>query len=189
MPVGRITLFDNNDSFTRNLEHLLAASTGARVRIEPYAALRRARDAGGAPWRDLLDADLLVISPGPGAPDEYPAYAALSECGCPVLGICLGMQIINEFCGGSTVRLHPCVHGRAEAIRFQGGVQRVARYHSLGVDRLGRGLRVTLRTEHGVVMALEHEERPWLGYQFHPESFLTGNGGFWIRHALERLYV
>ena len=172
----RILLYDNNDSFTHNLEHLLAACTGADIVVRPYAE-------AGRPGQ----ADLVVISPGPGAPGEYPLYGPLLDAGRPVLGICLGMQIINNHFGGRTGRLAGCVHGRAEHIDFLGQRVAVARYHSLAVTRLGKGLRVTARNDTGVPMALQHESLPLLGYQFHPESFLTKTGARFIEHALESL--
>ncbi len=180
----RILLVDNEDSFTRNLEHLLAATVGRAPEVLPYARFQA----------DLAaECDMLVISPGPGHPREYPAYAPLfadreqGEADTPVLGVCLGMQIINECFGGRTERLPGCVHGRAEDIGFLDRRERVARYHSLHISRLGHGLEAFAATDNGMLMALRHGSRPFLGYQFHPESFLTGNGEVFIRHALREL--
>ncbi|EGJ49475.1 aminodeoxychorismate/anthranilate synthase component II [Desulfocurvibacter africanus] len=180
----RILLVDNEDSFTRNLEHLLAVTTGRAPKVLPYALFQTDLTA---------ECDMLVISPGPGHPREYPAYAQLftsreqGQPDTPVLGVCLGMQIINECLGGRTQRLHGCVHGKAEEIDFLGRRERVARYHSLHVTKLGDGLEALAATDKGVAMALRHRHRPFLGYQFHPESFLTENGEAFIRHALREL--
>ncbi|GFM38484.1 aminodeoxychorismate/anthranilate synthase component II [Desulfovibrio psychrotolerans] len=153
----RILLADNNDSFTRNLEHLLVAATGGQVQVVPYARLRDIRRNGGPDcWPDSWPEsrtgtrpDLVVISPGPGHPREYPAYADIIDSGVPVLGICMGMQVLNHHFGGETARLpaHPQngaggVHGKQARIVMEGRGRRVARYHSLHCSRLGQGLRV-----------------------------------------------
>lgn len=175
----RILLIDNNDSFTRNLEHLLVSAIGeAVVHVEPYARLDALAPA---------EADLVVISPGPGAPSDYPGYERVTAAGRPVLGICLGMQILNALRGGDTGRLEGCVHGKTDVIAWQGEPLTVARYHSLAVTRLGRGLEVLAENDHGVPMALGSRPDRLLGYQFHPESFLTPDGGRFIHDGLDYL--
>lgn len=174
-----VLLIDNNDSFTRNLEHLLdSAIAGAEVVVQPYAALNSL---------DLVWPDLIVISPGPGAPADYSGYARVFEAGRPVLGICLGMQIMNEFCGGTTGRLPGCVHGKTDVIVWQGREHVVARYHSLYVTRLGAGLSLLAENSDAVPMCLGSAADRLLGFQFHPESFLTPDGGAFIVDALEFL--
>ncbi|QJB55997.1 aminodeoxychorismate/anthranilate synthase component II [Pseudodesulfovibrio sp. zrk46] len=174
-----ILLIDNNDSFTRNLEHLLvSAIKGAEVVVEPYTRL---------PQLDLTAADLIVVSPGPGTPAEYPGYERVFESGKPVLGICLGMQIMNEHHGGETGRLPGCVHGKTDEIDWLGEQQTVARYHSLCVTKVGDGLEVMARNDQDVVMCLGSRDHRAIGYQFHPESFLTSNGGRFIRDAIAYL--
>lgn len=176
----KLLLVDNEDSFTRILEHLLATVTGAAPKVLPYAAFT---------MRAARAADLVVVSPGPGHPADYPAYEPLVTAtdGPPVLGVCLGMQIINHFLGGEVAPLPGCVHGRASEIAFAGRRLRVARYHSLHLSRLAQGLVVEAATDEGVIMAVRHETRPLLGYQFHPESFLTESPEIFIRHACARL--
>jgi para-aminobenzoate synthetase component 2 len=180
----RLLLADNNDSFTRNLEHLLAGATASIPQVVPYGALK-----------DIVPEryDCIVISPGPGHPREYPDYARFLESGVPVLGICMGMQILNCHFGGTTCRLPASMggaHGKQGDILMEDTVCTVARSHSLHCDTVGEGLRITatLREQNPegppVVMALQHESRPLMGYQFHPESFLTPNGTWYIEHAL-----
>jgi para-aminobenzoate synthetase component 2 len=169
-------LLDNNDSFTANLEHLLAACIPGEVQVRPYDAL---------PELDFSAFDLAVISPGPGHPRAYPAYDRLLESGLPILGVCLGLQIINDHFGGDTARLPGCFHGRTDRIVFAGKHFDVARYHSLYLRQPASCLDVTARNAGGVPMAARHVSRKILGYQFHPESFLTTDGPFFIRHALD----
>lgn len=175
----KITLIDNNDSFTRNLEHLLATAVNrAEVTVESCARLAEI---------DLSSPDLVVISPGPGTPADYPQYDRVLASDKPVLGICLGMQIINEHRGGATGRLPGCVHGKTETITWHGAPRVVARYHSLCVTRVGAGLDVLAVNGDSVPMAVGSSPDRLLGYQFHPESFLTENGGAFIHDALAYL--
>jgi len=177
----RIVLFDNNDSFTRNLEHLLVSAVpDARVVVEPHARVGET---------DLSAQDLAVISPGPGSPEEYPGHARLLESGLPVLGVCLGMQVINALCGGRTEPLSGCVHGKTDVIEWRGRARTVARYHSLHVTRVGRGLTVLAANAQGVAMVLGSRRRRLLGFQFHPESFLTPEGETFIHDAIDFLGI
>ena len=131
----RLLLIDNNDSFTHNLEHLLVAACGYPPRVLAYDDVRK---------EDVENADCWVISPGPGTPADYPGYSELLELPTPCLGICLGMQLINEHFGGSTAQLAGCFHGRSETIRFAGQSVEVARYHSLDCEVIGTGLGLCL---------------------------------------------
>ncbi|WP_457571727.1 anthranilate synthase component II [Desulfovulcanus sp.] len=171
-----ILLIDNNDSFTCNLEHLLATTTKGKVKVIPYNELT---------LEELKGYAFTVISPGPGKPSEYPEYSYLFAQNLPVLGICLGMQIINEFFGGKTAPLPGCVHGKTDIIKFMDRSCRVARYHSLYLSRVADCLEVIATNMNGLPMAIRHKSRKILGYQFHPESFLTQDGEGFINYALK----
>lgn len=174
-----VLLIDNNDSFTRNLEHLLvAALPGSVVEIAGFDRLGELQ---------LADRDLIVISPGPGEPQEYPGYERVFAADRPILGVCLGMQLINEFFGGTTEQLPGCVHGKTDEVVMDGQTRTVARYHSLYAASLGDGLEVVAANDAGVPMCLRHHSRPIVGYQFHPESFLTCDGVWFIDYALDLL--
>ncbi len=135
-----ILLIDNNDSFTNNLEHLLAREIpGAQIAVYPYAEV-----LGRGEAFDLSTYALIIISPGPGCPADYPGYEAVIESGLPVLGVCLGMQILNEYLAGEP-------HGWTVASRthrthiFPGHNLAVARYHSLYCAKLETGLSCSAR--------------------------------------------
>ena len=171
-----ILIIDNYDSFTGNLEHLVALTTGKTPDIIAYDSMTQAT---------LDHRDLVIISAGPGKPSDYHAYSDVLARDLPVLGICLGMQVINEYFGGTTAPLPGCVHGRTDSIHFDGRSFTVARYHSLYTDTIGDELEVLGRNADGVAMVLRHRSRPIIGYQFHPESFLTPEGAYFVRYAVE----
>ncbi|MFH1701569.1 MAG: aminodeoxychorismate/anthranilate synthase component II [Candidatus Zixiibacteriota bacterium] len=172
----KILIIDNNDSFTANLEHLIAGFTGIKPDILPYSRITNC---------DFNIYDLVVISPGPGRPSDYPYYRILMQSGVPVLGICLGMQIMAEYFGGEVGRLAGCIHGRAEKIMFDSQEFEVARYHSLYIKRLTKCFEVICENSNGVPLGIRHKDLPIIGYQFHPESFLTTNGVYFIDYAFK----
>lgn len=163
-----VLVIDNQDSFTLNIVEALRAA-GARVRVQPNTERPR--------WEGI---EAVVISPGPGHPgtpaDVGTSVEALRR-GLPVLGVCLGHQLMAQECGGTVGRVTPA-HGVTSRIYHDGsdlfsglpqGFEAV-RYHSLAVTEVPEALEVTARTPEGVVMGLRHRERPWWGVQFHPES-------------------
>ncbi len=182
----RVLLLDNLDSFTHNVARCLVQA-GASVDV-------RRRDR--VSLEGLLEADpeFLVISPGPGAPGE--ATLALEAVRAfsgriPILGVCLGHQVLAVAHGGRVERAPEPVHGKAFTIRHDGrGLFRglpdpleAGRYHSLVVTR-APGFEISARTEDGLVMAMRHRSLPLAGVQFHPDSFLTPLGLEIFRNAL-----
>ncbi|MEA2246572.1 MAG: para-aminobenzoate synthetase, partial [Solirubrobacteraceae bacterium] len=177
----RSLLIDNYDSYTFNLFQLLGEVNGE----EPIVVHNDA-----VPWAELdrWDVDNVVISPGPGRP-EHPrdvgvSLDALRGARVPVLGVCLGHQALAFVAGGLIEHAPEVMHGRLSAIDhdarglFAGVPQgfQAVRYHSLVVEALPPELRVTAWTRDGVVMGLEHRDRPLFGVQFHPESVCTEHG-------------
>jgi para-aminobenzoate synthetase len=177
----RTLLIDNYDSYTFNLFHLLGEVNGS----EPVV-LRNDE----LPWEELaaLGADNVVISPGPGRPeharDVGVSLDALGRAEVPVLGVCLGHQALAYIAGGTVEHATEVMHGRLSPIHhdesalFAGIPQGflAVRYHSLVVGTAPAELRVSAWTPDGVIMALEHHERPLFGVQFHPESVSTRHG-------------
>ena len=180
----RVLLVDHQDSFVHTLADYLR-QTGAEV-----VTLR-----AGFPLRDLdeMRPDLVVLSPGPGRPEDFGVSSTLGACierGLPVFGVCLGLQGMVEHFGGELGVLPRPMHGEASRIRTTGGVFEglpeefaVGRYHSLYAvrEKVPSELRVTAESEDGVVMAVEHEELPLAAVQFHPESILTLDGDLGLR--------
>ena len=130
----------------------------------------------------------ICLSPGPSHPDNAGhclRFLGLLPKSTPVLGVCLGHQVLGRFAGSEVNRNHRIMHGKTSPVLhrgeglFQGLPQplEVCRYHSLVVRPEGNALlRVTAETEEGEVMGLEYTDRPWQGVQFHPESILTPDG-------------
>ncbi len=173
-------LIDNYDSFTYNLWHYLG-ELGAEVVVKRNDALSVAAALAMRPQG-------IVISPGPSDPDRAGICLDLvRESGnLPILGVCLGHQVIGQVFGGHVVRAPQPMHGKLSAIRHGGsGVFaglpnpfEATRYHSLIVDRAGwpNSLTITAETDDGIVMGLQHRERPLHGVQFHPESIASIGG-------------
>jgi anthranilate synthase/aminodeoxychorismate synthase-like glutamine amidotransferase len=183
-----ILLVDNYDSFTYNLAHLFQ-ELGADVtvirndQIDPDEA-------------DRLAPSHLVISPGPGRPEDAGATLEIVERlgpHVPTLGVCLGQQAIVEVFGGEVGQAQRLVHGKASSISHDGqglftGLPdplEGGRYHSLAATQVPDELEVCATTEDGEVMAVRHRELPIVGIQFHPESVLTPDGPALAKNFLE----
>src|SRR5436190_16341956 len=172
--VARVLVIDNYDSFVYNLVQYLG-ELGAEPIVHRH-------DAITIDEMDALAPDAVLISPGPGRPEDAglsnEAIAHFGSAGVPVLGVCLGLQCIGQLYGGEVVRAPRVMHGKTSQVRHHGaGVFRglpspltATRYHSLVVAResLPDVLEVTAESDDGLVMGLRHWELPVEGVQFHP---------------------
>jgi anthranilate synthase/aminodeoxychorismate synthase-like glutamine amidotransferase len=176
-----ILVIDNYDSFTYNLVQYLG-ELGATLQVVRNDALDVEAVARLAPER-------IVISPGPGNPDQAGvSLAVIRRLGVttPILGVCLGHQAIGQAFGATVARARTQMHGKTSDIRHDGrgvfaGLSNpfvATRYHSLVVlpDTVPPDLEVTAQAEDGEVMGLRHRRYPVEGVQFHPESILTVEG-------------
>lgn len=177
----RILVFDNYDSFTYNLVHLVEKLMQQKVEVHRNDRI---------PLEKVKEYDKIILSPGPGVPSEaglllplIREYAASKS----ILGVCLGHQAIGEAFGGKLVNLSTVYHGVATPVKvlkpgalFEGlpETMEVGRYHSWVVSEEGwpEVLEVTARDEKGFVMGLRHKSLDVQGVQFHPESVLTPLG-------------
>lgn len=177
----KILVIDNYDSFTYNLVQLLG-------RFDQYLVVKRNDEITENEIAELKP-DKILISPGPGKPEDSKiTLTAIEKFGneIPVLGVCLGHQAIGIVYGGKVVKAPILMHGKTSLIKhdekkiFQGIPQRfeATRYHSLIVDRetLPDSLEVSAETDEGTIMGLRHKNFPVEGIQFHPESILTNEG-------------
>jgi anthranilate synthase/aminodeoxychorismate synthase-like glutamine amidotransferase len=192
MATPRIFMIDNYDSFTYNLVQELG-ELGAAVEVARNDAFEVGDVAGVAP-------DGIVISPGPGTPDDAGrSNAVVAELGgrIPILGVCLGHQCIAQVHGARIRRARELLHGKTSQVHHDGagiftGVPSpftATRYHSLVVDEdtMPAELEVTARTAEGLIMGLRHRSAPIEGVQFHPESILTTVGMDLLRNFLSSL--
>ena len=188
----RILVVDNYDSFVYNLVQYLA-QLGASVEV-------RRNDAVHPSELDAMDVQGVLISPGPGTPQEagnsMPIVSACAARRLPLLGVCLGHQAIGAAFGASIVRAPELLHGKTSEVHHDGSGVLAAmpepftatRYHSLAVDESGLPPEIVVngRTTSGVVMAVRHTELPIDGVQFHPESVLTQGGHHLLANWLAR---
>jgi len=200
----RVVVIDNYDSFVYNLVQYLGELGAEPLVYRP--------DEISLEGIEDLRPDALVISPGPGRPEDAklsnaaierfagprdtPAGAGVADGRrtFPILGVCLGHQCIGQVYGGQVVRAPAVVHGKTSLIHHRGaGVLagladpfEATRYHSLLVDRdsVPAVLEVTAETADGLVMAVRHRELAVEGVQFHPESILTADGRTLLRNFL-----
>ena len=187
----RVLVVDNYDSFVYNLVQYLG-ELGADPIVERSDAFTLA-DV------EVLAPDAILISPGPGRPEDAGLSNELISTFAgrvPIFGVCLGHQCIGQVFGGDVVRAPEIMHGKTSLIRHTGdGVfiglpdpLEATRYHSLVVarDSVPGVLEITAETDDGVVMGLRHREFDVEGVQFHPESILTASGHDMLRNFLVR---
>ena len=178
----KILVFDNYDSFTYNLVHLVEKILHQKVEVFRNDQL---------PLEKIKDYDKIILSPGPGIPSEAGLLLPLiKEYGASksILGVCLGHQAIAEAYGGSLVNLDTVFHGIATPIHVTENVSRlleglgdsfeVGRYHSWVVNEkdLPSTLEITAKDDNDYIMGLQHTSYDVQGVQFHPESVLTPGG-------------
>lgn len=187
-----ILVFDNYDSFTYNLVHLVEKITGEKVDVYRNDQIALA---------DVTVYNKIILSPGPGIPEEaglllplIREYASTKS----ILGVCLGHQAIAEAFGGSLINLSTVYHGVATPIKIQNSKSKilnglpeiieVGRYHSwiVNEDDFPGELEITARDENGYIMALQHKTYDVQGVQFHPESVLTPDGEKILRNWLKK---
>lgn len=188
---ARILVIDNYDSFVYNLVQYIGELGGTPIVHRD--------DAIGLVDVDEIDPDGILISPGPGRPEDAGVSNDIIRTWGgrrPVFGVCLGLQCIGEVFGGDVVRAPEVVHGKTSLIHHDGaGVFEglpnpfeATRYHSLIVDRstVPDELEISATTEDGLVMGLRHRELMIEGVQFHPESVLTDRGHDLVGRFLDR---
>lgn len=183
-------LIDNYDSFSYNLYQLVGA-LGPPVRVirNDEMTLEEIR---------ALHPDRIILSPGPGRPEDAGITLDAVQLGqeVPLLGVCLGHQAICAAFGGTVTYARQLMHGKQSRVTFdrtcplfrglpEQGL--VARYHSLAVaaDTLPLELKATARTEDGEIMAVQHRQYPIYGVQFHPESIMTPEGKAMLKNFIE----
>jgi len=185
-------MIDNYDSFTYNLVQLIMSNAAVEMVV-------KRNDAFDLNYVYDLAPDGVVISPGPKGPkDAGLSIQTIREFSSrvPILGVCLGMQCINEVFGGETREADLPVHGKTSLVFHNGqdlfyGIPnpvKVARYHSLVIDKIPSSLKVDAFTGYtNIPMAIHHKTFPVFGVQFHPESFLTEHGNTMTKNFLNLL--
>ena len=186
----RILVFDNYDSFTYNLVHLVEKITHTKVEVFRNDEISLEK---------VNEFDKIILSPGPGIPSEAGLLLPLIKQYAPtksILGVCLGHQAIGEAFGGTLTNLSKVYHGiatpiniinsNAQILKGLGDTIEVGRYHSwiISNDNFPAELEVTATDDNGFVMALQHKMYDVQGVQFHPESVLTPDGEKILRNWL-----
>jgi anthranilate synthase component II len=192
---ARVLVIDNYDSFVYILVQYLG-ELGAEPLVHRHDAVDLAALLA-------LEPDAVLVSPGPGRPEDAgvsnEAIRVFGERGVPVLGVCLGHQCIGQVYGGAVVRAPKVMHGKTSQISHDGRALfaempnpfEATRYHSLIVERdsVPDVLEVTAESEDGLVMGLRHREHAIEGVQFHPESILTQSGKTLVQNFLDGIGV
>lgn len=174
-----IVLIDNYDSFTYNLYQQIQ-SLGHKTAVFPNDKITTAQIKKLKPTK-------IVISPGPGRPENSGICTKLItefHKKIPILGVCLGHQLIGQIFGSKIIHAKNIFHGKTSKIihQKQGIFKKIkspflaARYHSLIIDKLPENFHLTAWTKENEIMAIQHKQFPIYGIQFHPESFLTPEG-------------
>lgn len=186
-----ILVFDNYDSFTYNLVHLVEKLINGKVTVVRNDEI---------PLEKVNDYDKIILSPGPGIPEEAGLLLPLIREYAPsksIFGVCLGLQAIGQAFGGSLINLSEVYHGVATNVKivsdkgrlFKGMPRDIqaGRYHSWVIDKatLPADLTLTAEDEDGFIMALQHNKYDVSGVQFHPESVLTPQGEQILKNWLE----
>ena len=190
-----ILVFDNYDSFTYNLVHLVEKIIHGKVTVHRNDKI---------PLEDVKQFDKIILSPGPGIPEEAGMLLPLIKeyaSSKSILGVCLGHQAIGQAFGGTLVNLDTVYHGVATKIKAHEGRTKqsidlfaqlpneleVGRYHSwvISDDHFPDELEITATDDNGYIMALQHKTYDVQGVQFHPESILTPDGERMMRNWLQ----
>ncbi len=195
---SKILIIDHNDSFTYNLVQLFTEAGAERVDVLAYADLTLSK---------VYDVDAFVLSPGPGLPEEYPKSLQLIETYAgkkPILGVCMGLQLIVTHFGGDLVNLSTVKHGqkvnlisRAYDCSFEqiSSPTPIGLYHSWAMNIADKPecIEITATLQDDTVMAIQHHEFPIKAVQFHPESYMTEQGAtmaknwlLWIEKFLKK---
>jgi len=188
-----ILIIDNYDSFTYNLVHIVAGVT------DNYKVIRN--DELSVEEIKSMNPSKILISPGPGRPEDAGiTEQIIRELGSetPVLGVCLGHQAIGHVYGAEVIHAPSLMHGKTSLIEHDGksvfaDVEEnfiATRYHSLALkpSSIPATLKITARTQDGVIMGIRHTEYPIEGIQFHPESILTTEGPKIVKNWLKLNY-
>lgn len=179
----QVLMIDHQDSFVHNLGAYFRSCGVSLITLRPGNARYYLRH--NVP-------DLVVCSPGPGRPDDFDMASTLKMChesGVPVFGVCLGLQGLLEYFGGTLNKLDYPVHGKASLIAHTGGVMfrgianefHAGRYHSLVADQVPACFDVVARSPDHRVMAIEHRNLPMMAVQFHPESIMSMEENYGLR--------
>jgi anthranilate synthase component 2 len=187
----KLIIIDNYDSFVYNLARYVEESCSGEVII-----FRNDK----VDYTELIDADGILLSPGPGVPSEAGDLMKIIDIyhtQKPILGVCLGHQAISEYFGCELIRQDDVYHGKSSMIThfstnylFDSIPEKfeVGRYHSWSVDQnISPVLEVTARSSTKEIMALQHADLPITGVQFHPESILTPHGRTMIQNWIQSI--